>query len=124
VTRKRDSGKVAQAVRLYEEGMTRDEVAQALQVRGSTVTRWLGGHARRRGRRKREDVTDDEILALRDADHLSFREIGIATGMSKTGARLRYYALTGRPRPDRPDARAGRDDGGMPAGGPQQDGTR
>jgi hypothetical protein len=39
--------------------------------------------------------------------HLSYAEIGRRTGMSETGARLRYWALTGRERADRrktPDA--------------------
>lgn len=47
------------------------------------------------------DVRDSLILDLKDRDGLSFEEIGRRVHMSKTGARMRYYALTGRPRPDR-----------------------
>jgi DNA-binding transcriptional regulator YiaG len=109
MSRQRDESRITEAVRLYhEERLTRDEVARRLGVRGRTVSYWLDGEARSRGRRKREDVSDDEILALRDQDHLSFREIALTTGLSKTGVRMRYYSLTGRQRPDRPGAVVGR----------------
>ena len=101
--RKPDESRRAEARRLYhEEGLTRDEVAVRLNVRGSTVSRWLVGDARPRGRGKRADVADDDILELRAAGW-SFQQIALELRMSKTGVRLRYGQLTGTPRPDRPE---------------------
>lgn len=106
VTRTRDEALIAEAARMYLPppdglGMTRDQVARALHVEGPTVGRWLAGIIRPRGPRKRADVRDDRILELRDRDGLSFAEVGRRVGMSKTGARMRYYAITGRPRSKR-----------------------
>lgn len=97
------------AVRLYhEDGLTCDQVARELDVRGSTVTRWLDGTARHRGRRKREDIDDAELVSLRDTDHLSWQEIAATIGMSRTGVRLRYGAIKGIPRPGRPPGQQAR----------------
>lgn len=60
----------------------------------------------RRGPRKRPDVRDSLILGLKDDDGLSFAEIADRVHMSATGVRMRYYALTGRERPDRPKTAA------------------
>jgi hypothetical protein len=59
------------------------------------------GHRSPEGARKRGDVRDDLILDLKDREGLSFEEIGRRVHMSKTGALMRYYALTGRERPER-----------------------
>lgn len=100
--RTRDESRTAEAVRLYrDERLTRDEVAARLGVRGSTVSRWLDSEARPRGRRKRTDVTDQEVIEGRDGG-LSWAELAAATGMSVTGVRLRYAQATGQGRPDRP----------------------
>jgi len=101
VTRTRDEARIAAAARLYLSGMTRQQVARQMAVNDSTVSRWLAGVIRPRGPRKRPDVRDDLILDLKDQG-LSFEEIGRRVHMSKTGARMRYYAATGRERPDRP----------------------
>ena len=53
------------------------------------------------GPRPRADVRDSLILDLRDREALSFAAIGRRVHMSPTGARMRYYALTGRERPER-----------------------
>jgi hypothetical protein len=97
MARKRDEAIVAEAVRLYLGGMTRDEVAAELHVAGPTAGRWLKGVVRPRGARKLPDVTDEQVRELRDAG-LSFRQMALDTGMSPTGVRNRYYAITGRPR--------------------------
>jgi hypothetical protein len=39
-------------------------------------------------------VDTEEIIWLRDKENLSWREIGLAVGMSKTGAQARYRAAT------------------------------
>ena len=101
MSRTKDESRVAEAARLYLSGMTRDQVARELHVEGPTVGRWLAGIIRPRGPRKRADVRDDRILELRDRDGLSFAELGRRVGMSKTGARMRYYAITGRERPEK-----------------------
>jgi len=99
--RTRDGSRIAEAVRLYQSGMTRDQVAAQLGVQGSTVSRWLAGVIRPRGPRPRAGVRDETILELRDRENLSFAEIGRRVHMSRTGARMRYYKLTGRARPER-----------------------
>ena len=102
MTRRRDEAKVAEALRLYSLGQETRAIAAQVGADPRTVQHWLADVIRPRGPRKRADVSDDDILDLRDNAHLSFQQIALETGMSKTGARLRYYALTGRPRPDRP----------------------
>lgn len=98
--RKIDTAQVEEARRLGDLGLTSYAIASQVGVHSTTVQRWLGVNAAR-GPRGRIDVTDERIRCLRDRECLSFAEIGRRTGMSKTGARMRYYALTGRPRPDR-----------------------
>lgn len=100
VSRARDEGRVAEAARLYLSGMTRDQVAAQMGVRGTTVSRWLGNEVRRRGPRRRP-VPDAKILDMRDRQGLSYRQISALTGMSASGVRQRYWAVTGRPRADR-----------------------
>jgi len=113
--RTRDDSAAARAAALYAGGCTAPEIAGALGVTERTVRRWLAGQLRRPGPRPRADVRDEKILALRAPDPgperearglpprkpASFAEIAAATGMSRTGARMRYYALTGRQRPGR-----------------------
>jgi hypothetical protein len=103
VTRKTDAGRIAEAARLYHSArLTEAEVARVLRVNERTVRRWLAGTTRRTGPRGRTEVKDRAILDFRQREGLSFAEIARRTGMSTTGARMRYYALTGRERPDRP----------------------
>jgi hypothetical protein len=104
MTRTRDEAKVAEAARLYLSGMTRQQVAREMRVNDSTVSRWLADVIRPRGPRPRADVRDALILSLKDREGLSFEAIGRRVHMSKTGARMRYYSLTGRERPDRAKA--------------------
>lgn len=130
MSRKIDEGRVAEAARLYHSArLTQAEVARVLEVDVRTVRRWLAGTARRPGPRPRPGVRDQLILDLRDRSAsisseyaayleragyrvprkgrpLSFAAIAALTGMSKTGVRMRYYALTGRARPDRAKAPA------------------
>jgi len=44
---------------------------------------------------------------MRDRDGLSWAQIAERTGMSRTGVRMRYYAITGRERPGRAENAAG-----------------
>jgi hypothetical protein len=103
MTRKRDDKRAAQAAALYSSGQTTRQIGAALGADPRTVARWVGGAVRPRGPRPRTDAeTDALILELRSgAAPSSFQAIGAEVGMSKTGARMRYYALTGRPRPER-----------------------
>jgi len=101
VTRKRDEARVAEAKRLYGLGLTTAAIGTQMHVDPRTVQRWLDGLTGPRGPRKRPDARDELILDLRDRGGLSFAEIGRRVHMSKTGARMRYYALTGRERPER-----------------------
>lgn len=100
--RKHDGSRMAEAIRLYRLGLDTRAVAAQLGADPRTVARWLGDEVRRRGPRGRADVQDARILELKDREGLSFEETARRVGMSKTGARMRYYALTGKPRPDRP----------------------
>jgi transposase len=100
MTRTRDEAQVAEAKRLDSLGLSSPAIAAQLGVSARQVQRWLGG-AHRPGPRRRDDVRDERVLELRDRDGLSFAEIGRRVHMSTTGARMRYYALTGRPRPER-----------------------
>jgi len=101
VTRKTDEGKRAQARQLYATTLTTRAIAARLGVDPRTVQRWLGDATRPRGPRKRPDVPDSKIVELREREGLSFAAIAALTGMSATGARNRYWAITGRPRAER-----------------------
>jgi hypothetical protein len=102
VTRQRDEARVAEAKRLYGLGLTTYAIAGQLGADPRTVQRWLGPDLLNSpGPRPRPDVRNSAILDLRDREGLSFGEIGRRVHMSKTGARMRYYALTGRERPER-----------------------
>ena len=105
--RHRDESLLASARRLYAQGHDSYQIGERLGVDPTTVQRWVSGEARRRGPRGRTDVTGAKIIMLRDESALeggkpmSFAEIGRRVHMSATGVRMRYYALTGRARPDR-----------------------
>lgn len=101
MTRKRDEARVAEAQRLYGLGLTTRTIAAELEADPRTVQRWLEDITGPPGPRRRGDVRDEQILDLKDREGLSFEEIGRRVHMSKTGARMRYYALTGRQRPER-----------------------
>lgn len=91
------------AARLYAAGRSTHEIAAQLDVDATTIRRWLQPlvELRRRGPRGRLDVTDAEILQLRDSLHLSFAAIANEVAMSKTGVRMRYAVATTGTRPDR-----------------------
>ena len=99
--RKRDEERAARAVALYSSGMTAREAGAEVGADNTTVIAWVGEATRRRGPRGRTDVASEVILRLHDEEHLSFAAIGETVGMSKTGARMRYYAAIGKPRPER-----------------------
>jgi hypothetical protein len=99
--RQRDEAKVAEARRLYGLGLTTYAIAAQVHADPRTVQRWLGDLIRPAGPRKRADVRADAVLDLRDREGLNWAEIGRRVGMSRTGARMRYYALIGRERPER-----------------------
>ncbi|MGH8921371.1 MAG: hypothetical protein ACRD0H_24050 [Actinomycetes bacterium] len=102
MARTRDEAKVTEAKRLYGLGLTTAAIAAQLGTDPRTVQRWLGDAVRPRGPRKRPDVQDQLILELRSGCPVaSFRDIAAEVGMSPTGVRNRYYALTGRERPGR-----------------------
>jgi DNA-binding transcriptional regulator YiaG len=90
VTRTRDEALVAEARRLYGQGLTTYATAARLAVNPRTVQRWLAGATRPPGRRKRPGVRDSLILRLRDQDGLTWAEIARRAGMSRTGVRKRY----------------------------------
>lgn len=93
--------RIAEAVRLYADGATTREVAALLGVRDTTVGRWVGDAARPRGRRKRDDVTDADVIAMREEDELSWNEMAATLRMSRTGVRMRYAQASGQGRPGR-----------------------
>jgi hypothetical protein len=101
MTRRPDPERVAEARRLHGLGLTTRAIAAQVGVDPKTVQRWTADLARPRGARKRPDVSDDLILDLKDREGLPFAETGRRVHMSKTGARMRYYAATGRERPER-----------------------
>jgi len=86
---------------LYTQGLSRDEVAERLGVDPSTVTRWVRDIARPRGRRKREDIADEDIAAARERGE-SYEDIGERLGVAPMTAWRRQAAAEGKPRPDRP----------------------
>ena len=101
MSRTRDEAQVGEARRLYGLGLTTYAIAAHLRVDPRTVQRWLADVTGPRGPRPRADVRDSLILDLRNREALSFAAIGRRVHMSPTGARMRYYALTGRERPER-----------------------
>ena len=101
MTRTRDEARVTEARRLYGLGLTTYAIAAQVDADPRTVQRWLGDDIGPRGPRKRPDVRDRLVLDLRDREGLPFAEIARRVHMSRTGVRMRYYALTGRERPDR-----------------------
>jgi hypothetical protein len=102
MTRTRDEGRVAVAKRLYGLGLTTYAIAAQVGGDPRTVQRWVADVIQPRGPRKRPDVQDALILELRSGwPVVSFAAIAAEVGMSPTGARMRYYALTGRERPER-----------------------
>ncbi len=115
MSRTRNQAQVAEAKRLYRQGLSGPAIAAQIGKDPRTVQRWLGDEVRRRGPRGRLDVTGQRILDLRtvapDPEReakglpprkpMSFAEIAGLVGMSQTGVRMRYYALIGRARPDR-----------------------
>ena len=88
--------RAAPAVARYRAGETRDEIAADLEVAPSTVTRWAGDEARRRGPRERADVDTGDIVRMRDRDGMSWRAISREAGMSVGGVRRRYAGSPGR----------------------------
>jgi transposase len=101
----------ARAAALYLAGASQREIAAAFGIDQRTVDRWLDADQvpqRRRGPRGRLDVADSLVQELIEDERLSFRVAGELVGMSKTGVRMRYYRIIGRPRSDRtrPDHRA------------------
>jgi len=85
-----DPARVAEARRLYRE-MGRDAVAAEMGVSPATISRWIGDQARPRGRRKRDDVDDGQIVAMRDRG-MSWREMAATLSMSRSGTRSRHAA--------------------------------
>lgn len=104
--RTRNESRRDEARRLLADGKTTREIADTLGVDRGTVSRWTRDIARPHGRRKREDVTDQEVIEGHEGG-LSWAELAAATGMSVTGVRLRYAMATGQGRPDRPREGAG-----------------
>ena len=90
----------ARAARLYESGSTLREIAARLNTDSKTVWRAIHDQVqpRRTGPRGRTDVTDAQILELRDDLELSWATIAQQTGMSRSGARARYLVATGQGR--------------------------
>lgn len=91
---------IARAVRLYRAGRTLREVAAEMELAdrsGGSLYRHLRGQLppRRRGPRGRTDVTDAQILELRDELQLAWSEVAEEVGMSKTGVQVRYRAAHG-----------------------------
>lgn len=97
------------------ELLTTGDVARALNVSQTLVTKWdasgllkaafrsPGGHRRYRladvarfrdtlpARAWQEDVSTEEITTLRETQHLSWKAIGEKFGMTSEGVRRRYY---------------------------------
>ena len=118
MTRTTDPAQVTEAKRLYGLGLTTYAIAAQVHADPRTVQRWLEDVIGPRGPRPRPDVRDQLVLDLRDREGLSYAEIGRRVHMSTTGARMRYYALTGRERPERAKAPAPIGLGGRPLGHP------
>ena len=87
------SDRARTAVRLYGEGRTTREIAAELGIDAETVRRSLAAEAvklRRSGPRGRIDIATETITELRDEQHMSWRQIADATGLSRTAVRKRY----------------------------------
>lgn len=91
---------VARAVRMYRSGRTLREIEARLGVDNRAVWAAIRGQVetRRRGPRGRTDVTDAQIVELRNDLELSWAQIAAQVGMSRTGVRARYLVATGRRR--------------------------
>lgn len=88
-----DPARVAEARRLYHaDRLTRKQVAKRMGVDEATVSRWLDGELRPRGRHRRTDVDDARIVAMRDEERLSWRQIGAGVRMAPSGVQKRYEA--------------------------------
>lgn len=101
MARPRDEKKQAAARVLYGQDWTVREIGEALEASPATVSRWTRDIARPRGRRRRADVDDAAIAALREAG-LSWEAVGEAVGVTAMTAWRRQAAAEGRPRTDRP----------------------
>ena len=101
MARTRDEAKEEAARALYGQDWTVRAIAKALGVSAPTVSRWTRDIARPRGRRRRQDVSDDALAALR-AGGLSWEAVGEAAGVTAMTAWRRQAAAEGRPRSDRP----------------------
>jgi DNA invertase Pin-like site-specific DNA recombinase len=107
MARKADERKREAARALYLQEWTVRAIGEALAADPATVSRWTRDIARPRGRRRRQDVSDDAVAALREAG-MSYEAIGEALGAARMTAWRRLAEAGGRPRPDRP-AKDGRD---------------
>jgi len=90
-----------QVVSLYAAGLTTREVAARLDVEATTVRRWLreaDQMVRRSGPRGRTDVDTLTLMSMRAAG-LSWQEMARASGMSRTGVRLRVLTAESGHRP-------------------------
>ena len=87
---------VARAARAYRSGRTLREIAAQHGVDSKALWSAIRGRVdiRRRGPRGRTDVTDAQILELRDELGLSWRELAQQVEMSPTGVRARYLMAT------------------------------
>ena len=112
--RQRDDNPAGRAAELYAGGCTEAEIAAEMGRDIRTFRNWLKGQPKRRsGPRVRFTVEADALILHRRSawPPVSFEDIAAevravmqddGARVSRTGVRLRYYALTGRPRPDRP----------------------
>lgn len=117
MTRKRDEAKVAEARRLHGLGLTTYAIAAQIDADPRTVQRWTAEQARPRGPRPTTSAeTDALIVELRSGGvQVTWPALAEEVGMSVTGVRNRYFALTGRPRADRrPRDTAGNGETGEP----------
>jgi transposase-like protein len=89
---------------LYQRGRTMRDIAATFQTSEKTIRRWLRGQgveSRATGPIVRQDVSDEVIRQLIEVYRWSYAQVAEHVGMSKTGVRMRYYRIIGRPRPDR-----------------------
>lgn len=112
MTRRRNEALVAEARRLHRLGLTTRTIAERMDKDPRTIARWTADMARPRGPRPSTSAeTDALIVELRSgAVQVPFAAIAEEVGMSKTGVRMRYYALTGRERPERHKTTGGNGD--------------
>lgn len=99
-----DEKKKNAARALHGQGWSVRAIGTALGVNPSTASRWTADIARPPGRRRRADVPDDTVSALREAG-MTYEAIGRALGVAAMTAWRRQAAAEGRPRADRPAAR-------------------